>query len=59
MYLDTDKKLKLFYYSLHFLVLFINSTVLFGSIYEPAILFQLTFIFIYNTLDNKFLILTK
>ena len=57
--LDTNKKLKLFYYLvyfyyyswtlLHFLILFIGL----------IIIFQLTFIFIYDTFSNKFLVSTK
>ena len=59
MHLDADEKLKLFHYStyfyyypwvsLHFLVLFMGSTVL----------FQLTFTFIYNTFSNNFSISAK
>ena len=42
-----------------FLLLFIGPTALFGTIYDLTILFQLTFIFIYSTFSNKFLILAK
>ena len=57
--LDTNEKLKLFYYStyfcyypwasLHFLVLFMS----------PIVLFQLTFTFFYSTFGNKFSISAK
>ena len=57
--LDTNEKLKLFHYSayfyyyswvsLHFLVLFIDLTLL----------FQLTFTFIYSRFSNKFLVSAK
>ena len=57
--LDTYYKWKLFHYSayfyyylwasLHFLLLFMGS----------AILFQLTFTFIYSTFNNKFLVSAK
>ena len=57
--LDTNEKLKLFYYLtyffyyswalLHFLVLFMG----------PTILFQLTFSFIYSTFSNKFSVSAK
>ena len=36
-----------------------GSTAFFGTIHGPAILFQLTFTFIYNTFSNKFLISVK
>ena len=59
VYLDWDGKLKLFYYlayfcyylrvSLHFLVLFI----------DPTVLFQQIFTFIYSTFSNKFSVSTK
>ena len=57
--LDWDEKLKLFYYltyfcyylrvSLHFLVLFM----------DPTVLFQRTFNFIYSTFSNKFSVSAK
>ena len=56
--LDADEKLKLFHFQLifiiiigliHFLVLFMNFTVL----------FQLIFAFIYSTFNNNFSILIK
>ena len=45
-------------YSL-FLLLFIVLTVLFSTIHETTVLFQLTFTFIYNYLKKKISVLVK
>ena len=42
-----------------FLLLFMGSTMLFGTIMGSTVLFQLTFTFIYNTFSNNFLISAK
>ena len=42
-----------------FLLLFMEPTVLFDTIHEPTVLFQLTFTFIYNIFNNNFLISIK
>ena len=45
--LDLDENYKLFYYLAYFLLLFMDLTILFGTIYDHTVLFQLTFTFIY------------
>ena len=42
-----------------FFLLFIGFTVLFGTINDPAVLFQLIFTFIYSTFNNNFLVSVK
>ena len=42
-----------------FLLLLMSLIILFDTIHNITILFQLTFTFIYNTFNNNFLILVK
>ena len=42
-----------------FFLLFIGFTVLFSTINNPAVLFQLIFTFIYSTFNNNFLVSAK
>ena len=59
LYLTKKKNFKLFYYLVYFLLLFMDPTALFSTIYEFYCIISTNFTFIYSIFNNKFLISAK